>query len=246
MAARASIDRLHHMIERHYQDMTSRVELLESGGLQTLAEFQTDSDIQGDDFSIMTVKDGPLPTSQVASSLPAEITSREFAETLERSWVYRRSNALDASRLSIYSKDHCSMAWSSLTGVSWAEVSNISVIGLPIMFDEVYNHSRSRQTWSGNRTDPRDLVGGREEFHNETLGGHLPFNLPDAESFKCVYEDCSGEFNQRDHLINHIRVVHRDGAYFGCPHYRCSKIYSGPDDLINHLMKIHRRIIHQA
>lgn len=153
------------MIERCYKEMSFRMNKLELRDLRQSNGLPVDAYSYGDASSIMTTE-GPSTTSTLPE--PASNPSKEnilcdFAETLRKSWVYLRNNALDSSRCSVHSKDHCSMTWSCLSGLSWAEVSNISVIELPVMLDEVYNPLRSLQTWSNNHIEPNlhhpDLFG---------------------------------------------------------------------------------------
>lgn len=143
------MDRLHGMIERCYKEMSSRVEALE---LQDRRPEQNwvHTDDEDDTLSIRTVT-GPFtePPNVAPGSICSGATSApDYVNSLQHSWVYRRNNALDASRLSVFTRDNCSMAWSCLSGNSWAEVSNISIIGLPILTDEVYNPSRAGRTLS--------------------------------------------------------------------------------------------------
>ncbi|KAL8994337.1 MAG: hypothetical protein Q9169_005664 [Polycauliona sp. 2 TL-2023] len=78
----------------------------------------------------------------------------DLTEALEQSWVYRRNNALDSSRDSVFSRDGHSMSWSCLSVFSCAEISNISVISLPITINELENSLRSTQTWVANPVTP--------------------------------------------------------------------------------------------
>lgn len=140
--ARDSVDRLHGIIEQFYKEMSTRVEIMER--LNQPSEDETSS--------ITTVK-APSASSTMfeVSSMPSnDIATFDFTETLQKSRVYRRNHALDSSRLSVFSRDSCSMTWSCLSGVSLAEASNVSVIGLPITMDEVHNPLQISQTWSNN------------------------------------------------------------------------------------------------
>ncbi len=167
--AKASVDQLHGMIERCYEEMSSRLNRLELRDLERPNGFPVDSHFQSDASSIMTTK-GPsasFPIPEPASTSFCQNVLCDFAKILQDSWVYRRNNALDASRLSVYSKDHCSMAWSCLSSGSWAEVSNISVIELPILVNELYNPLRSSQTWSNRHLE-------HDTQHPGLLGPVLP------------------------------------------------------------------------
>ena len=150
--AKASVDQLHGMIERCYQEISSGLETLEHRELRRSDGLPVNSYSESDTSSNVTVK-GPSTHRIVPEPVANPCRKNmlyDFTEALRRSGVYRRNNALDTGRLSVYSKDRCSMTWSCLSGVSWAEVSNMSVIGLPIMLEDVYNPSRFSQTWSIN------------------------------------------------------------------------------------------------
>ncbi|KAL8898260.1 MAG: hypothetical protein Q9207_006802 [Kuettlingeria erythrocarpa] len=154
--AKDSVDRLHGMIERCYQEMSSRVEALELRALQHTDGSSTHHQFESDTASVMNIK-GPSTDAlmrRLASTSSIDRPTFDFTKILQRSWVYRRNDGLNPSRLSMYSRDTCSMAWSCLSGISMAEISNISVIGLPILVEEVYNHLRYSQTWSIGALDP--------------------------------------------------------------------------------------------
>lgn len=110
----------------------------------------------GDTSSVMTIKAPKFAPSEPECALTTSngMLAFDLTEILRKTWVYRRNKALDVSGSSLYSQDTCSMAWSCLSDLSWAEVSNISVIGLPIIVDEVHNPLRSSQTWSNDVIDP--------------------------------------------------------------------------------------------
>ena len=62
--------------------------------------------------------------------------------------MYRRNQAFRKSVNSALGKSAYSHRWSSLSDLSLAELSDISVINLAITEGEVFNHRRSSQTWS--------------------------------------------------------------------------------------------------
>lgn len=154
--AKASVDRLHKTIERHYEEISSRMEALELCEVGRADRVSLYPRSRDDTSSIKTMKRPPtaFTMSDSYSASSGGVVTFDFTETLQRSWVYRRNNALDPSRSSLYSKDHCSLAWSYLSNVSWAEVSNISVIGLPITNDEVHYSMWTSRTSSNGPIDP--------------------------------------------------------------------------------------------
>lgn len=144
------------MVERCYQEMSSRIEALELRNGRSSDGYPLHHRPGSDTSSVMTIK-GPKSVSSKprrASITSNGILAIDFTAILRKTWVYRRNKALDVSGSSLYSRDTCSMTWSCLSDLSWAEVSNISVIDLPISVDEVRNPLRSSQTWSKNTVDP--------------------------------------------------------------------------------------------
>lgn len=140
--------------------MSSRVEALELQNRQHFDRFSTQTCPDTDVSSIRTVKGPNVNRSgeisrQLDSVSPSSCFTGssvcDYVESLQKSWVYRRSNALDPSRLSIYSRDGRSMTWSTFSGISCEEISQISVIGLPIHIEEVYNPRRVSQTWTADK-----------------------------------------------------------------------------------------------
>ncbi|KAI4262147.1 MAG: hypothetical protein L6R42_002671 [Xanthoria sp. 1 TBL-2021] len=158
--AKSSVDRLQELIEHCYKEMSSRVEALELQNRQHFDRFSTQTCPDTDVSSIRTVKGPNVNRSgeisrQLDSVSPSSCFTGssvcDYVESLQKSWVYRRSNALDPSRLSIYSRDGRSMTWSTFSGISCEEISQISVIGLPIHIEEVYNPRRVSQTWTADK-----------------------------------------------------------------------------------------------
>lgn len=150
LEAKSSVDRLHTTIERCYQDMSSRIEALELRSGRSSDRYPLHHRPESETSSVLTIE-GPKSVSSKprrASITSNGILAFDFTEILRKTWVYRRNKALDVSGSSLHSRDTCSMAWSCLSDLSWAEVSNISVIDLPISVDEVHNPLRSSQTWS--------------------------------------------------------------------------------------------------
>ncbi|KAL8831878.1 MAG: hypothetical protein Q9170_005105 [Blastenia crenularia] len=180
--AKDSVDRLHEMIERCYQEILSRMGSTERQEQRTRDGLSEMPCMEDDTSSILTLREAnPRSTipelsqnsdDDVSLAQPIAVAELEagpwipqktfemnatdgdlaatfnYMDALRKSWVYQRNNALDSSRLSVFSRDGCSMSWSCLSRASWAEISNISVVGLPIEIDELRNPLRSVQTWS--------------------------------------------------------------------------------------------------
>lgn len=184
------------MIERYYQEMSSRVEALELRALQHTDGSSTHHQLESDTASAMTIK-GPSTDAlmpQLPSTSSIDRPTFSFTEILQHSWVYRRNDALNPSRLSVYSRDTCSMAWSCLSGISMADVSNVSVIGLPILVDEVCNLLRSSQTWSNNTVGPVWPITPPFELAADELAAiELPaMEDPDDDLYADRCERCMG------------------------------------------------------
>ena len=148
---------------------------------------------ENDTSAIKTLK-GPYASSALQDSAPTSFMNTlapDLMNSLGSSWVYQRNNALDTSRLSLYSRDTCLMAWSCLSGRSLAEISNVSVIGLPVMTDEIFNPMRSKQTWLNSTVDidgPDSSVPKMPAQHDAVKSSegkpsfHLPINNGSAQS----------------------------------------------------------------
>ena len=174
--AKDSVDRLYALVERCYQDMSSRVQALETRELQRMHDESLTT--PGDDAAsiVTTIENAPrqggttatdgneepfdlaegLRRSQVYNPTGAHqaYVAFNFTEDLQKSWVYRRNGAFRVSTCSQLTTGACSTTWSCLSDLSMAEVSNISVINLAISVDEVNNPQRSSQTWSNGNVRP--------------------------------------------------------------------------------------------
>lgn len=214
MEAKSSVDRLHEMIERCYQEMSSRLGALESRESRLSDGFLTCHQQESDTSSVRTIKAAPsqIAQSELDPTTSRDILTSDFTDILQKSWVYRRNKALDVSCSSLYSRDTCSMAWSCLSDLSLAEVSNISIIGLPISVDEVCNPLRSTQTWSNNAMDVVWPTTSAVELALHTsLSSELPFRAPDT------YNECKkcGE------PINDGNTLKLVGKYWHMECFRC-------------------------
>ncbi|KAL8765775.1 MAG: hypothetical protein Q9209_007239 [Squamulea sp. 1 TL-2023] len=186
-----SVDRLNGLIERCYEGISSRIGNLECCERQQ-QQHHRDSlpylpDLEDDTASIITVTASTYHNnvSELLSSVTSMDTIRtyDFTEALRNSQVYRRNNALDSTRLSVFSRDTCSMSWSCFSGMSLAEISNLSVIDLPITTDELWNplRSGSSQTWSFNHmTSNSPRLAAVELPANEPSAVELPSSVPQS------------------------------------------------------------------
>ena len=142
--AKSSVDRLHTLVEHHYQEMTSRVQALKVPDLQ-----KSDDAIrmlENDTESLATIHAQP-PHSSYGEAIESELARCDFADDLQRSRVYRRNQAFRGSIISQLTRSVYSLGWSFFSDLSMAEVSNISVIHLAITEGEILNPNRSLQTW---------------------------------------------------------------------------------------------------
>ena len=90
----------------------------------------------------------------------------QIQKELEASRVYRRT-AKRHSFSSLPSGFH-SAAWSALSGVSLAEISNLSVLSLPISYNELWNpqhYTTAREPY-----DPADLSNTSAMYELDTQG----------------------------------------------------------------------------
>ena len=144
------MDRLVKVVESSYQDMSSRIQRLECSTLKFFSS--NDSVCEDDSASIMTVtKENFDPGSSAERT--SKLSYSDFVADLEKSWVYKRNNAFRASGFSRSTASAYSTHWSIFSGISTAEVSNISIINLVISESETFNPKRDSQTWFNDRLD---------------------------------------------------------------------------------------------
>ena len=143
--ARDSMDQLHALVERFYEEMSNRVRALEVLDIQN----QGDADMASvdDTGSIATIRVHP-PDVRYEATTNRQTVHFDFLHDLQKSRVYRRTQAFRRSVFSVLTNSVGSVGWSFLTEMSLSEVSNISVINLPITDEEIFNPQRSSQTWS--------------------------------------------------------------------------------------------------
>ncbi|KAI0965487.1 Pleckstrin homology domain-containing protein [Xylaria arbuscula] len=118
----------------------------------------------------------PLNDTAVSASVPVVRSIFEFETDLEASHVYRRAqrDTMDFSFRSSVARTH---AWSMLSGRSLADVSELSVIALPLDLEDVTNSqhyisTNHQQLTPVSRKDPSPLypesllMGERSIFHD--------------------------------------------------------------------------------
>ncbi|KAL8794992.1 MAG: hypothetical protein Q9195_002439 [Heterodermia aff. obscurata] len=150
--AKASVDRLHDIVNKCYQEMSTRLHALE---LKELQRMSYAASVLDDNASIRSRTFVPNihPSSELNLELASDsgIIAPEFLDELKRSWVYSRNSAF---RMSTFSTDRHSTTWSCLSALSLSEVSNISIYDLAITIEEVNNPQRKSQTWSNDQVIP--------------------------------------------------------------------------------------------
>ena len=148
--AKASVDRLHDVVNKGYQEMSARLHTLELKELQRMGYATSVLDDHASIRSNIFV-----PNIQSSSQLNIEPENGtilpDFLDELKRSWVYSRNSAF---RMSTFSSDRHSTTWSCLSALSLSDVSNISIFDLAITMEEVKNPQRKSQTWSNDQVTP--------------------------------------------------------------------------------------------
>ena len=145
MEANKSTKELCRLVQDCYHDMSSRLQALESNG----ASIRNGSTIIDDDdaWSVVTVTqdNSNVGPSMENLSHPVEF---DFVEDLQNSWVYSRNAVFRRPGFSISTSSVRATQWSVLSSLTLADISTISVLDLPITIEEVFNESRSEQTWT--------------------------------------------------------------------------------------------------
>ena len=173
--AKYSVDRLHALIEKCYNEMTYRVQALEALNIR---EDNVSGMLEDDTGSLATIhqhRHDADPEEMMESGLDYF----DFSDELQRSRVYRRNQAFRKSVISALTNSVYSLGRSFFSDLSMAEVSNISVINLVITEGEVFNPGRSTQTWSAR---PDGVVST-----NDNVGGQH------TQSFKISHEPVQAE-----------------------------------------------------
>ena len=152
MEAKSSVDRLHDMVDKCYQEMSSRVHALELRETQRMSGLlslpMSNDDPIGDNIGDMS---STILDSEPVIVGEGDMAGSEFWEELKRSRVYRRNSAF---RVSTFSSEKHSTTWSFLSGLSMSEVSNFPVVNLAVTLGDVENPHRLSQTWSNQAVGP--------------------------------------------------------------------------------------------
>ena len=121
------------------QDLRSRVGNLESSGRTTRSTPSLSESEVEDDVSTIRPERGPSDTAEeVSEPAAAQVKRFAFEEDLRKSRVYNRARRR-VSLDSWQSSTAPSLGWSCLSDMSLANVSNISVIALPIAAKDLTN-----------------------------------------------------------------------------------------------------------
>ena len=163
-----SMDRLHTLVERSYEEMSSRVRALEVLVIQN--EGNADLMSVDDTESVATIR-GLQPDVSYEEAIDSQTSPFNFLDDLQNSRVYRRNQAFRRSTISVLTDSAYSVGWSFLSGMSMAEISDISVINLAIIEGELFNPGRSLQTWSAQRRKGDSTDSHIDQQHT------LPFRI---------------------------------------------------------------------
>ena len=143
-----SMNRLHALVERSFEEMSSRVRALEILDIQNNGNADLMS--VGDAQSRATIR-AHRPDVSYEAAIDSQTVHFDFLDDLQNSRVYRRNQAFRRSTCSALTVSAYSVGWSFLSEMSMAEISKISVINLAIIEGELFNPERSLQTWPGQR-----------------------------------------------------------------------------------------------
>ena len=181
---------------------------------------------QDDKVSLLTVT-GPLedPLSLRSHGNPCETDAANvaFVEDLQKSWVYRRNNALSSSGFSLPSTDAQSTTWTCLSGLSLAEISNISVINLVVNRNEVYNRERLPSDLENATTAVVKLPPYYKKLFTPLVGPPAPPAYLKTGSYHyCRNRSCS-EVSQNSKVSLQVRFVFCTGT--------CSHLERGMKDV---------------
>ena len=137
------MDRLFTLVESHYREISVRVRALETRDIQQQV---SESFYEEDTASIENVT-GCSSSTDAPIDIAGGAKTFDFTRDLQKSRVYRRTQAFGRSLISSLTGSSCSIGWSFFSDLSMAEISNISVLNLAITEVEVFNPQRSSQTW---------------------------------------------------------------------------------------------------
>lgn len=160
--------------------MSSRVQDLELRERRRMAD-ESSVFQQHDNVSIKTVTGNSLHFSSSEAQLAqsSSIADFDFIEDLENSWVYKRNGVCRETAFALSITDAHSTTWSCLSSLSVAQISNVSVINLPITMNEVFDPQHFSQTWSD---DPGGQVGSS---HPQAYSQASQYLATPREEFFC-------------------------------------------------------------
>lgn len=131
-------------MENYHGEMSSRVQALETLNIQK----DDESLISEDDTETLTTIRALSPDVSHKRPIEPGMIPLDFSYELQKSRVYRRTQAFQESGISALTKSTYSLGRSFRSDVSMAEVSNIAVVNLAIPEAEVFNPRRSAQPWT--------------------------------------------------------------------------------------------------
>lgn len=230
MEANKSTQELCILVQNCYQEMSSRLQALESNGLTMIDD--------EDAWSVVTVtqEGSSVEPLMENSSHQAEF---DFVEDLRNSWVYSRNAVFRRPGFSISTTSVRATKWSVLSALTLTDISTISVLDLPITMDEVYNKFRSEQTWTNVFAKPGPLFPDSSRMGqprqsskpNNSTDGHDSFDdlqllrenidRPSLWCDDCREVSCS---TSRGELILHTPCSRHDDFFERAPYCeKCSR-----------------------
>ena len=117
---------------------------------------------------------GPDPSDIAEQSgtteIQRDVQGFAFEEELSKSWVYKRADNQDEGGFSVISSAGRTASWSMLSGLSMSDISNISILALPVYAEDIANREQYKFG------DPGEIaVSGNTDVGNahETTRGLL-------------------------------------------------------------------------
>ena len=189
--AKESVDRLHALVEKHYSEMSSRVQALEVLSMQQDKDTESLSSIHAQALEVLHMQQNenthsiaairaPRPDASSQEVMETALGDFDFSDELQRSRVYRRNHAFRKSVISALTNSAYSLGWSIFSDLSVAELSNISVINLAVSKEEVFNPGRVLQTWS---TQPNTGYSGDYHLDGRPTSLYTVFHGPVQRDF---------------------------------------------------------------
>ena len=188
--AKDSVDRLYSLVEKHYQEMSWRLQALEKSDLKDVSGDQCPDD---NTIFTRTIDNDPglrPPSRTCELNNHSSLLQPNFTEDLKTSRVYGRLPNWRSSMPSVCTGAR-STSWSMLSGLSLADVSNVSVISLLVTTDELYEPAQ--------RSPKQSTDTSRTEEHTQSTNGDRPF-LPSASKGNTY----NGISQSRSHVSTHL------------------------------------------